>query len=230
MIHVVFTNYQLCINLCILSVTFAAIYSQEHQILSSHNQFTMHYFDCKLFYYGIYIIYLLTEKETYTGNPCFIKPNIAFIISLYIDVPYIDMSLYNITDCYLNCDRVKYYPIFKQQNITFGFYLDSQVPYFLSLIYILFCLVKLCANITSLIHVLDIMSFMFIISLLYLITYNFKVAGFMYLTIIISAQNLYIYNELQFHISSVLTNELYIFKCACCIHCNGISGNLLINN
>ena len=104
------------------------------------------------------------------------------------------------------------------------------MSYFLSLIYILFCLVKLCANITSLIHVFDIISIMFIISLLYPIIYNFKLADIMYLIIIISAQNLYINYELQFHISSVLTNELYIFKCIGCIHCSGISGNLLITN
>ena len=127
----------------------------------------------------------------------------------------------------MNCDRVTYYPIFKLQNITYGFYIDSQVPYPLSLIYILYYLVKLCAFITSLNHVLDIM---IIISLLYLFANIFKLADIMYLTIIISAQNLYIYIELQLHISSVLTKELYIFKCTYYIHCNGVSGNLLITN
>ena len=175
--------------------------------------------------YYINFIMCYRNYHSGTGSPCIskhIRSTICTIIKIIICIMY----LFH----FMNCDRVTYYPIFKQQNITFGFYLDSQVPYFLSLIYILYCLVKLCANITSLIHVLDIMYFMFIISLLYLITYNFKVVGIMYLTIIISAQNLYIYNKLQFHISSVLTNELYIFKCTCCIHCNGISRNLLINN
>ena len=250
-VHLVLLNYKLCIILCILSVTFAAMNSQEYQMLSSHNQFTWYFITCKPCYYEIYISILctvspslnkpykntknkinnftannnncysdianlLTDKDAYTGKPCFMKPNIVFIISFSINVPYIDMFLCNITYLYMNCNRITYYIILIIQNVTYGFYINSQVPYFLSLIYILSGLVKLCAFITSLNHVLDIMSIMFFISLLYLFTYIFKLADIMYLSII--------------HISSVLTKELYIFKSFYHIHFKGISGSLLINN
>ena len=223
-VHLVLINYKLCIILCILSVTFAAIYSQEYQMLSSHNQFTRYFITCKPCYYEIYIsilctvktslnnncyldiTILLTEKDAYTGNPCFIKPTIVFIISFSIDVPYIDMFLCNITDLYMNCNRITYYIILIIQN----------VPYFLSLIYISSGIVKLCAFITSLNHVLDIMSIMFFISFLYLFTYIFKLADIMYLLII--------------QISSVLKKEPYIFKSFYHIHFKGISGSLLITN
>ena len=265
-VHLVFTNYKLCIIKCILSVTFTAIILQEHQKLSSHNyQFTRYYINSKSCYYEIYIcvlytvspslnkpygiikmlinnltayinnsysdiIKLLTEIEAYTGNPCFIKPNIALVISPSIDVPYIDMFLWNIIELYINCDRVAYHLIFKHEIITYVYYFDSQVPYLLSLIFILFIIVKLCAIITSLIHILDIIFIMFIVSLLYLYINIFKMASIMYLIIIISAQNLYINAELQYQINSVLTKELYIIKCIHCIHCNGINGNLRITN
>ena len=126
----------------------------------------------------------------------------------------------------MNCDRVSNCPIFNQQIITYWFYLDSQVPYILFIIYTLSCLVKLCAIITSPNHILDIM---FFISLLYLYTYTFKLAVIMYLSVV-HAQNIYINMELQYHTNSVLSKEIYIFKCIYFIHCNGIWGNLLITN
>ena len=173
------------------------------------------------------IIKLLTVEETYTGNPCFIKPNIDFIISPSIDVPYIDLFLCYITNFYIISDRVRYCTRFKQQNITYGCYFDSHVPYHLYLISFLNLLVKLCAIITSLNHILDII---FIIPFLCLYTYNFQLPDIMYLIIIISAQNLYINAESQCHINSVLTKGLQIFKCIHCIHCNCICGNLLLIN
>ena len=126
------------------------------------------------------------------------------------------MFLCNITDLLINCNRITYYIILIIQNVTYGFYINSQVSYFLSVIYILSGLVKLCAFITSLNHVLDIMSIMFFISFLYLFTYIFKLADIMYLLII--------------QISSVLKKELYIFKSFYHIHFKGISGSLLITN
>ena len=164
------------------------------------------------------IIQLLVEIETYTGNPCFKKTNIAVVISPFIDVPYIDKFLCNKTELYIICNRVTYCPIFifKQQNITYVYYFDSQVPYLLYLIYTLFLLVKLCAIITSLIHILDILFIMFIISLLYLYANIFKLADIMYLIIIISTQNLYANAKLQYHISSVLTKEIYILNGIAC--------------
>ena len=172
------------------------------------------------------IIKLLTV-EAYTGNPCFIKPNIDFIISPSIDVPYIDLFLCNNTNLYIISERVRYCTIFKQQNITCDCYSDSHVPYHLYLISFLNLLVILCAIITSLNHTLDII---FIVPFLCLHTYHFQLADIMYLIIIISFQIIYINAESQSHISSVLIKELQVFKCIHCIHCNGICGNLLITN
>ena len=126
----------------------------------------------------------------------------------------------------MNCDRVSNCPIFNQQNITYWFYCDSQVPYILFIIYTLFCLAKLCAIIISPSHILNIM---FFISLLYLYTYILKLAVIMYLSIV-PAQTIYINTELQYYKNSVLSTEIYIFKCIYFIHCNGIWGNLLITN
>ena len=300
-VRLVLTNYKLCINKCILSVTFTPINSQEHQMLSSHNyKFTRYYTNCKLCYCEIYIsilctvspslnkphknskneinnftavicpsmnvpgidmfiynitdLYITYDRVTYC--PIFEQQNInydfyfdslvpyllsliyilsclvklcaiiTFIICPFMDVPDLDMFLCNITDLYMNCDRVSNCPIFNQQNITYWFYFDSQVPYILFIIYTLFCLVKLCAIITSPNHILDIM---FFISLLCLYTFILKLAVIMYL-IIVPAQTIYINTELQYHTNSVLTKEIYIFKCIYFIHCHGIWGNLLITN
>ena len=63
-VHLVLLNYKLCIILCILSVTFAAMNSQEYQMLSSHNQFTWYFITCKPCYYEIYISILCTVSPS----------------------------------------------------------------------------------------------------------------------------------------------------------------------
>ena len=62
-IHLVFTNNNLCINLWILSATFPDMNLQEHQMLSSHNQFTRYYITCKSCYYEVYICILCTSQS-----------------------------------------------------------------------------------------------------------------------------------------------------------------------
>ena len=74
----VFSNFKLCINKCILSVTFAAIISQEHKMLSSHiYQFTKYYINSKSCYYEICIFIL------HTASPSLNKPykNIKILIN-----------------------------------------------------------------------------------------------------------------------------------------------------
>ena len=171
-------------------------------------------------------IKLSTEEEVSTGNPCFIKPNNTFLISPSIDVTYIYMFLCNIVELYMNCERIRYCPRFKQHNITYGFYVDEQVPYFLYLIYFLKILVKilvkLCAISTSLNHIIDTMSN---ISFLDLYTYAYKLADIMELIIIIHTDILYIKAELYCHKNTVLAKDLDVFIC---INCNCFFGNLLI--
>ena len=218
-----FSRYYINFKLCHYEMYIRILYTVSPSLNKLHkfikniiNNFTA---DNNNYYSDI--IKLLTVEEAYTGSPRFIKPNIDFIISPSIDVPYIDLFLFlcNITNVYIISDRVRYCTRIKQQYITYGCYFDSHVPYLLNV------LVKLCAIITSLNHILDII---FIITILCLFMHNFQLADIMYLIIIISAQNLYINAESQCHIKSLLTKELHVVKCIHCIHCNGICGNLPI--